>query len=111
MVAPLFFSFQQAREDLAGFTEGMTPDQLWARPFGEGNTYGGKCTGHSMTPRSKVPAGQDVWHAHQADFSATLPLSEQVGVLAFLGSSNAEIRIAHKLATEYSLAIRPCLGR
>ena len=35
MVAPLFFSFQQAREDLAGFTEGMTPDQLWARPFGQ----------------------------------------------------------------------------
>lgn len=35
MVAPLFFSFQQAREDLAEFTAGLSSDQLWARPFGQ----------------------------------------------------------------------------
>jgi DinB superfamily len=34
MLAPLLYSFQQAREDLASFTEGMMPDQLWSRPFG-----------------------------------------------------------------------------
>ncbi|MGE5647442.1 MAG: DinB family protein [Acidobacteriota bacterium] len=39
MIAPLLYSFQQAREDLAAFTEGLTPDQLWARPFG-GNPVG-----------------------------------------------------------------------
>lgn len=33
-VAPLLYSFQQAREDLAKFTEGLTPEQLWARPYG-----------------------------------------------------------------------------
>ncbi len=30
-VAPLFYSFQQAREDLAQFTEGLSTEQLWAR--------------------------------------------------------------------------------
>ncbi len=33
-VAPLLYSFQQAREDLARFTEGLTADELWARPYG-----------------------------------------------------------------------------
>jgi uncharacterized damage-inducible protein DinB len=34
LVAPLLYSFQQAREDLSRFTEGLTPDQFWARPYG-----------------------------------------------------------------------------
>jgi hypothetical protein len=34
LLAPTLFSFQQAREDLASFTEGLTTDQMWARPFG-----------------------------------------------------------------------------
>jgi hypothetical protein len=34
LVAPLFYSFTMARQDLAEFTEGLTPDQIWARPFG-----------------------------------------------------------------------------
>jgi hypothetical protein len=34
LLAPLLYSFQQAREDLARFTEGLTPEQLWARPYG-----------------------------------------------------------------------------
>jgi hypothetical protein len=34
LVAPLLNSFTMAREDLAGFTEGLTQDQLWARPYG-----------------------------------------------------------------------------
>lgn len=32
--APLFHSFQQAREDLARITESLTPHQLWHRPAG-----------------------------------------------------------------------------
>jgi uncharacterized damage-inducible protein DinB len=34
MLAPLLFSFEQAREDLAKFTEGLSTEQLWARPYG-----------------------------------------------------------------------------
>ena len=34
MVAPVLYSFQQAREDLAHHTDGLTDDQTWARPFG-----------------------------------------------------------------------------
>jgi Protein of unknown function (DUF664). len=32
LLAPVLFSFQQAREDVARATEGLTKDQLWARP-------------------------------------------------------------------------------
>ncbi len=38
-IAPLFYSFQQAREDLARFTEGLSTEQIWAR-HGEVNSLG-----------------------------------------------------------------------
>jgi hypothetical protein len=34
LIAPVLYAFQQAREDLASHTEGLTTDQVWARPFG-----------------------------------------------------------------------------
>lgn len=37
LLAPVLYSFQQAREDLARYTEGFTPDQLWATPHGFGS--------------------------------------------------------------------------
>ncbi|MDQ6760401.1 MAG: DinB family protein [Acidobacteriota bacterium] len=37
LIAPILRSFQQAREDLATYTEGLTPDQVWARPHGLGS--------------------------------------------------------------------------
>jgi uncharacterized damage-inducible protein DinB len=37
LIAPILRSFQQAREDLAKFTEGLTPEQLWASPHGFGS--------------------------------------------------------------------------
>jgi uncharacterized damage-inducible protein DinB len=37
LVAPLFYSFQMAREDLAKWTEGLTAEQLWASPHGFGS--------------------------------------------------------------------------
>ncbi len=36
LLAPALYAFQQAREDLARHTEGLTPEQLWARPWGLG---------------------------------------------------------------------------
>jgi hypothetical protein len=36
LVAPILYAFQQAREDLARFTEGLTTAQIWARPHGFG---------------------------------------------------------------------------
>ncbi len=33
-LAPLLYSFQMAREDLARHTAGLTPNQLWLRPAG-----------------------------------------------------------------------------
>lgn len=36
LVAPVLYAFQQAREDLARHTEGLTPAQLWGRPHGLG---------------------------------------------------------------------------
>ncbi len=36
LVAPVFYSFQQAREDLAKHTEGLSVDEIWARPRGSG---------------------------------------------------------------------------
>lgn len=36
LLAPILYSFQQAREDLRRCTEGLTTDQLWARPMGLG---------------------------------------------------------------------------
>ena len=37
LVAPVLYAFQQAREDLARHTAGLTPAQLWARPHGLGS--------------------------------------------------------------------------
>jgi uncharacterized damage-inducible protein DinB len=37
LIAPLLYSFQQAREDLARHTEGLTADQIWAKPHGFGS--------------------------------------------------------------------------
>jgi uncharacterized damage-inducible protein DinB len=38
LVAPLLYSFQMAREDLAHYTEGLSEEQLWAQPFGLAST-------------------------------------------------------------------------
>jgi len=37
LLAPLLYSFQQAREDLARWTHGLTPEQLWGEPHGFGS--------------------------------------------------------------------------
>jgi len=37
LAAPVLYSFQQAREDLAKYTEGLTPQQIWATPYGFGS--------------------------------------------------------------------------
>ena len=37
LLAPLLYSFQMAREDLARWTEGLTSAQLWATPHGFGS--------------------------------------------------------------------------
>lgn len=37
VLSPLLYSFQQAREDLAHFTEGLTVEQIWAKPHGFGS--------------------------------------------------------------------------
>jgi hypothetical protein len=34
LVAPVLRTFEQVREDLAGHTQGLSPDQVWARPHG-----------------------------------------------------------------------------
>ena len=34
LIAPVLCAFQQAREDLAKHTSGLTADRIWARPFG-----------------------------------------------------------------------------
>jgi uncharacterized damage-inducible protein DinB len=37
LLSPLLYSFQQAREDLTLFTEGLTTDQIWSTPHGFGS--------------------------------------------------------------------------
>ena len=37
LVAPVLYAFQQAREDLAKYTEGLTAEQLWVSPHGFGS--------------------------------------------------------------------------
>jgi hypothetical protein len=36
LIVPVLYGFQQAREDLATHTEGLTTVQLWTRPHGFG---------------------------------------------------------------------------
>jgi len=36
LTAPVLYAFEQAREDLARYTEGLTTAQLWAAPHGFG---------------------------------------------------------------------------
>jgi uncharacterized damage-inducible protein DinB len=37
LIAPVLYSFQQAREDIAEHTEGLTTKQIWATPHGFGS--------------------------------------------------------------------------
>jgi uncharacterized damage-inducible protein DinB len=37
LVAPVLYAFQQAREDIVIYTEGLTTDQIWATPHGFGS--------------------------------------------------------------------------
>jgi uncharacterized damage-inducible protein DinB len=37
LIAPVLYSFQQAREDIAKHTEGLTTKQIWASPHGFGS--------------------------------------------------------------------------
>jgi uncharacterized damage-inducible protein DinB len=37
LIAPSLYGFQQAREDLERHTDGLTRDQIWARPHGFGS--------------------------------------------------------------------------
>lgn len=37
LAAPILYAFEQAREDLAKYTEGLSPEQLWATPHGFGS--------------------------------------------------------------------------
>src|ERR1043166_4487454 len=37
LLSPVLYSFQQAREDLAKHTEGLTPEQIWSSPNGFGS--------------------------------------------------------------------------
>ncbi len=37
LIAPILYAFQQAREDLAHHTTGLTTEQIWARPHGFGS--------------------------------------------------------------------------
>jgi uncharacterized damage-inducible protein DinB len=37
LTAPVLYAFQQAREDLAKYTEALTSEQIWASPYGLGS--------------------------------------------------------------------------
>jgi hypothetical protein len=37
LVAPILYTFSQAREDLAKWTDGLTREQIWATPYGFGS--------------------------------------------------------------------------
>lgn len=37
LAAPVLYAFEQAREDLVKYTEGLSPEQLWATPHGFGS--------------------------------------------------------------------------
>ena len=37
LVAPILYTFQHAREDLAKYTKDLTPEQIWATPHGFGS--------------------------------------------------------------------------
>jgi uncharacterized damage-inducible protein DinB len=37
LTAPILYTFQHAREDLAKYTEGLTTEQIWAAPHGFGS--------------------------------------------------------------------------
>jgi uncharacterized damage-inducible protein DinB len=37
LTGPVLYAFQQAREDLAKYTESLTSEQIWAKPYGLGS--------------------------------------------------------------------------
>ena len=78
LVAPILYTFQQAREDLAKFTNGLTPAQIWARPHGFGSVgfhirHIAGSTGRLMTylqGRLLSPEQMEVLRAEERDGTA-----------------------------------------
>ncbi|HLK50363.1 MAG TPA: DinB family protein [Bryobacteraceae bacterium] len=67
-LAPLLYTFQQAREDLARYTEKLTPAQIWARPHGFGSVgfhlrHIAGSTDRLMTYLQDRPLSEEQWAA------------------------------------------------
>ena len=92
---PLVYSLTQVREDLARWTVGLTPDQIWARPFGLG------------------PVGFHIHHiGRSADRLTTYLEGGQLsaGQLAGLKSEMEPGESREQLLEELELNIRRCLA-
>src|ERR1700685_1582930 len=89
LTAPVLYSFQQAREDLAHYTAGLSSDQLWSTPHGFGSVgfhvrhIAGSTErlmayvqGRQLTPEQLAAAAAE--HARGADRDALLAELDRV---------------------------------
>ena len=68
-IAPILYSFRQAVEDLEKWTEGLSDEQVWARPFGLGSV-GFQLQHLAACERTDMIDGfQVIEHIHAGDAS------------------------------------------
>jgi uncharacterized damage-inducible protein DinB len=114
LVAPLFYSFQQAREDLARYTAGLSTDQLWATPFGLGSAgfhilHIAGSTSRLVTYLQGLPLSQEQLAALQRE-SASPHLSRDE-LLANLDQSFADAERVARAIDPATLADARTVGR
>jgi uncharacterized damage-inducible protein DinB len=102
LIAPVLFAFEQAREDIAKHTEGLTTEQLWATPHGFGAAgfhirHIGGSTGRLLT----YVEGKQLSEAQMAD------LKSEKNAGATLAELLAELDAALRRAEAFIRSIDP----
>jgi uncharacterized damage-inducible protein DinB len=114
LIAPLLYSFEQAREDLARYTDGLTTEQLWATPFDLGSAgfhilHIAGSTSRLMTYLQDRQLSQEQLDALQAENSP--PLLNRGELLAILNQSFAEAERVVRSIDPATLADVRTVGR
>jgi uncharacterized damage-inducible protein DinB len=114
LTAPLLFTFQQAREDLSRWTEGLTTEQVWAEPhrFGSVGFHLRHIAGSTNRLMTYLQGG-----TLNAEQLATLAAEHQAGgagrdhLLALLDQAFRDAENIVRAIDPATLAEPRCVGR
>lgn len=104
LIAPVLFSFQQAREDLDRWTEGLSEEQIWVRPSGFASLgFQLRHIAGSVDRLTSYLEGKDLSEEQLADLAAEM--EPQGGRTELLAAMEASLRRAEAVVRGIDPAI------